>query len=125
MPDPVEAVALNADREGHPHRRATTRHETGWELAMSQDSLTGLLSWLEAAPPAYADSSSSGIRWQTELLELNSVRQLGYSLVAKAESKDAVGGEMPFMRADEIQRLGCPVRRSMPASSHSMEIGPS
>jgi hypothetical protein len=25
--------------------------ETEWQLAMSQESLTGLLSWLEAAPP--------------------------------------------------------------------------
>ena len=30
-------------------RAASTDEE--WELAMSQDSLTGLLSWLEAAPP--------------------------------------------------------------------------
>ena len=50
-PNPVEAVALNADQriirvevlenEAHDER----------ELAMSPESLTGLLSWLEAAPP--------------------------------------------------------------------------
>jgi Protein of unknown function (DUF2550) len=27
------------------------RGEAEWELAMSEESLTGLLSWLEAAPP--------------------------------------------------------------------------
>ena len=49
-PDAVEAVALNADQR--VIRVATTEaHDTGWELAMSPDSLTGLLSWLEAAPP--------------------------------------------------------------------------
>ena len=48
-PDPVEAVALNADQR--VIRVATETNDTGWELAMSPDSLTGLLSWLEAAPP--------------------------------------------------------------------------
>ncbi|HLL63374.1 MAG TPA: DUF2550 domain-containing protein [Propionibacteriaceae bacterium] len=49
-PDPVEAVALSSDQTvvrvaspGHPGEVI--------ELAMSADSLTGLLSWLEAAPP--------------------------------------------------------------------------
>jgi hypothetical protein len=49
-PDAVEAVALNADQR--VIRVATTEaDDPGWELAMSPDSLTGLLSWLEAAPP--------------------------------------------------------------------------
>ena len=52
-PDAVEAVALYAgqrivelseqgpgETDGHP-----------WEIAMAEDSLTGFLSWLEAAPP--------------------------------------------------------------------------
>lgn len=50
-PDPVEAVVLNTGQrvihlgctEGVPGRE--------WQLAMSPESLTGLLSWLEAAPP--------------------------------------------------------------------------
>jgi Protein of unknown function (DUF2550) len=49
-PDPVEAVALSSDQTvvrvespGHPGEVI--------ELAMSAESLTGLLSWLEAAPP--------------------------------------------------------------------------
>lgn len=50
-PDLVEAVALNSD-----HRILLLESHTGgvdqeWELAMSPGSLTGLLSWLEAAPP--------------------------------------------------------------------------
>lgn len=50
-PELVEAVALGA------HRRVIRVETVGgdprpeWELAMSQESLTGLLSWLEAAPP--------------------------------------------------------------------------
>jgi len=49
-PDAVEAVALNADQR--VIRVASTDvDDPGWELAMSPDSLTGLLSWLEAAPP--------------------------------------------------------------------------
>ena len=50
-PDPVEAVALNADNR---ILRVETLHgdtDREWELAMSPESLTGLLSWLEAAPP--------------------------------------------------------------------------
>ena len=49
-PDPIEAVALSSDQTvvrvavpGQP--------DQFWELAMSTESLTGLLSWLEAAPP--------------------------------------------------------------------------
>ena len=49
-PDPVEAVALSSDqtvvRVESPGRPGEVI-----ELAMSADSLTGLLSWLEAAPP--------------------------------------------------------------------------
>lgn len=50
-PDPVEAVALNADQR--IVRVEVLESETGGEreLAMSPESLTGLLSWLEAAPP--------------------------------------------------------------------------
>jgi len=50
-PDLVEAVALSSD---HRVLRLETRvasTDQEWELAMSPDSLTGLLSWLEAAPP--------------------------------------------------------------------------
>jgi hypothetical protein len=52
-PDAVEAVALYAGQRvvelveqapGEPDGRP-------WELAMAADSLTGFLSWLEAAPP--------------------------------------------------------------------------
>ncbi len=49
-PDVVESVALGADQR--VIRVETAADATAeWELAMSQDSLTGLLSWLEAAPP--------------------------------------------------------------------------
>jgi len=51
MPDPVEAVALNADEKVLRIQVHDGRAEVQWELAMSQESLTGLLSWLEAAPP--------------------------------------------------------------------------
>ncbi|SEQ31306.1 DUF2550 domain-containing protein [Microlunatus flavus] len=52
-PDPVEAVALTADSrvlalEKGPQTR---------ELAMSEDSLLGLLAWLEAAPPGITSGS--------------------------------------------------------------------
>ena len=47
-----------------------------------------------------------------------------YSLVAKAASKEAVGGVMAFIRRMNSRASGAPARRSMPASSHSMEIGP-
>ena len=51
MPDPVEAVALNAGEKVLRLEMQDGHSEAEWELAMSQDSLTGLLSWLEAAPP--------------------------------------------------------------------------
>lgn len=51
-PDPVEAVSLAAGQRiirleviGPTHPRAQR------DLAMSQDSMTGLLAWLESAPP--------------------------------------------------------------------------
>ena len=49
-PDAVEAVALSSDQTVV---RVEAPGEPGqhWELAMSSESLTGLLSWLEAAPP--------------------------------------------------------------------------
>jgi hypothetical protein len=51
MPDPVEAVALSAGEKVLRLEMQDGHSEAEWELAMSQDSLTGLLSWLEAAPP--------------------------------------------------------------------------
>jgi Protein of unknown function (DUF2550) len=51
IPDPVEAVALNADEKVLRIEMLDGHADVQWELAMSQDSLTGLLSWLEAAPP--------------------------------------------------------------------------
>jgi Protein of unknown function (DUF2550) len=52
-PDPVEAVSLTTDSrvlalEVGPQTR---------ELAMSEDSLLGLLAWLEAAPPGITSGS--------------------------------------------------------------------
>ena len=49
-PDPVEAVALSSDQTVV---RVESPGQSGEviELAMSAESLTGLLSWLEAAPP--------------------------------------------------------------------------
>lgn len=52
-PDPVEAVSLTSDSrvltlELGPQTR---------ELAMSEDSLLGLLAWLEAAPPGITSGS--------------------------------------------------------------------
>jgi hypothetical protein len=49
-PDPVEAVALNADNR-ILRVEILDGVDREWELAMSPESLTGLLSWLEAAPP--------------------------------------------------------------------------
>lgn len=56
-PDPVEAVSLAAGQRilrleviGPGHPRAER------DLAMSQDSMTGLLAWLEAAPPGLVHS---------------------------------------------------------------------
>jgi len=54
-PDPVEAVSLYAEqrvvRFDVAHSDARRGDPGEWELAMSPGSLTGLLSWLEAAPP--------------------------------------------------------------------------
>jgi len=50
-PDAVEAVALYAEQRIVRFEIAEPNEPERWELAMSQDSLTGLLSWLEAAPP--------------------------------------------------------------------------
>lgn len=50
-PGAVEAVALNAEQRIIRVERRASDSEQEWELAMSPDSLTGLLSWLEAAPP--------------------------------------------------------------------------
>ncbi|GAA3554920.1 DUF2550 domain-containing protein [Microlunatus spumicola] len=55
-PDPVEAVSLTAESrilalEVGPQTR---------ELAMSEDSILGLLAWLEAAPPGIASARADG-----------------------------------------------------------------
>jgi hypothetical protein len=50
-PDSVEAVALYAEQRVVRFEIAEGSDPEQWELAMSPDSLTGLLSWLEAAPP--------------------------------------------------------------------------
>jgi hypothetical protein len=50
-PDSVEAVALYAEQRVVRFEIAEGNDPEQWELAMSPDSLTGLLSWLEAAPP--------------------------------------------------------------------------
>ena len=50
-PDPVEAVALYAEQRIVRFQVGSAERPEHWELAMSPDSLTGLLSWLEAAPP--------------------------------------------------------------------------
>lgn len=53
-PNPVEAVSLYAEQRIVRVEVADTGGRAGaeqWDLAMSQDSVTGLLSWLEAAPP--------------------------------------------------------------------------
>ena len=49
-PDPVEAVALSSDQTV-VRVESPGRPGEAIELAMSAESLTGLLSWLEAAPP--------------------------------------------------------------------------
>jgi hypothetical protein len=66
-PDPVEALALYegqrvltlAGRETAPSAAAVTAIGSAdahgrWELAMDPDSMTGLLAWLESAPPGVA-----------------------------------------------------------------------
>ncbi len=50
-PDPIEAVALNSDNRVLRLEVPSGQERRDWELAMNADSLTGLLSWLEAAPP--------------------------------------------------------------------------
>lgn len=51
VPAMVESVALGADQRVIRVETAAPQAPGQCELAMSQDSLTGLLSWLEAAPP--------------------------------------------------------------------------
>jgi hypothetical protein len=51
VPATVEAVAFGTDQRVIRVETATAQPNGPCELAMSQDSLTGLLSWLEAAPP--------------------------------------------------------------------------
>ena len=68
-PDPVEALALYegqrvltlVGRETAPSAAAATAIEPAgehgqWELAMDPDSMTGLMAWLESAPPGLASS---------------------------------------------------------------------
>ncbi len=51
LPDANEAEALFRDQEIVKLESTETTPPKVWELAMSPASLTGLLSWLEAAPP--------------------------------------------------------------------------
>jgi hypothetical protein len=62
-PDPVEALALYENQRVVTLARKAPTPEPGsgsdrlvWELAMDPDSLTGLLAWLESAPPGVASS---------------------------------------------------------------------
>jgi hypothetical protein len=62
-PDPVEALALyegqrvvTLAQKDAPIETGRGKHPVHWELAMDPDSLTGLLAWLEAAPPGLAGS---------------------------------------------------------------------
>ncbi len=50
-PDPVEAVSLYAGQRVVTIRVSRGTDPEQWDLAMSSESLTGMLSWLEAAPP--------------------------------------------------------------------------
>ncbi|CAA9287020.1 MAG: hypothetical protein AVDCRST_MAG48-204 [uncultured Friedmanniella sp.] len=50
-PDPVEAVSLYAEQRIVSFEVVGETDPQQWSLALSPDSLTGLLSWLEAAPP--------------------------------------------------------------------------
>lgn len=50
-PDAIEAVSLYAGQRVVRMEEGTGDDGQLWDLAMSSDSLTGLLSWLEAAPP--------------------------------------------------------------------------
>lgn len=49
-PDQLEAISLSSEQRV-VRVQVTNVDQVEWELAMSPDSLTGLLSWLEAAPP--------------------------------------------------------------------------
>lgn len=51
IPEASEAVALYADQRVVVVEEHSPDGVQEWELAMNPDSLTGLLSWLEAAPP--------------------------------------------------------------------------
>jgi hypothetical protein len=50
-PTTVEALSLYAGQRIVRIDTANDPESHSWELAMSEESLTGLLSWLEAAPP--------------------------------------------------------------------------
>jgi uncharacterized protein DUF2550 len=50
-PDAVEAVALYAGQQVVTLEERTGQTVARWSLAMGRDSLTGMMSWLEAAPP--------------------------------------------------------------------------
>ena len=50
-PDAAEAVALFSDHQVVGVRSIMDGQERSFELAMTPGSLTGLMSWLEAAPP--------------------------------------------------------------------------
>ncbi|MDN5771267.1 MAG: DUF2550 domain-containing protein [Microlunatus sp.] len=52
-PDPVEAVALYSGQQvvELSERNGTDPQRRQWEIAMTGESLTGFLSWLESAPP--------------------------------------------------------------------------
>lgn len=50
-PSPAEAVSLYVGQRIVRIETTTGGSVANWELAMSSESLTGLLSWLEAAPP--------------------------------------------------------------------------
>jgi hypothetical protein len=50
-PDPVEAVSLYAEQRIVIFELVGEDQQQDWSLALSPGSLTGLLSWLEAAPP--------------------------------------------------------------------------
>jgi hypothetical protein len=51
VPDAVEAVSLYEDQIVVRVESATSDPPRQWDLAMPGDSLTGMLAWLEAAPP--------------------------------------------------------------------------
>lgn len=62
-PDAVEAVSLYSGQQVVQLEERTaglpqSNDFEHWELAMSGDSLTGLMSWLEAAPPGSAPQPS-------------------------------------------------------------------